>query len=439
MTESYEILEKDKKLSECPSYPEESWRRTQPEKLFLAKEDLIFFNGKAYDDANLNLFMPWKAYVKKVTIDELSRDLEKLKDILFDEISIEFLKNDLQRLILIDIQNGSAIIKIASTLQSNLEVLSLPTTQEAIDSKSAISQALANRLSVVCPQTLTLKIESKNNETPLLISLVSLKSSLAQNYSSVHYEVLKSSSCDLIHADIAKDYCHSRHSITLAPHARLNKLWLNLSQASQSDSNKLFERKIELHENSRFYDAQIFSHSSSNVRINSNILFKGERAEAKCGAIVLNNNSHFDYEPIQEHLASKSTSLLKINMLLRKRAHSIFQGLVRIHKLAVKCNGEQTNKNILLNSRARVDSIPRLEISPNDVLCKHGSATSELDKKQLYYLHTRGFDKNESKKLLMSSFLYETFFSLEDSVFLQTLLQSLAQNYLKDFLEEDEL
>lgn len=436
MAESYEVPKREKKLSECPSYPEESWRRTRPEELFLLKEDLIFFNGKAYSDGNLSMLMPWKAYVKKVPIEELSRDLEKLKDDIFDEISLEFLKNELQRLIIIDIHNGTANIKIASTLSSNLDVLSLPTTQDAIDSKSAISQALANRLSVICPQTLRLKIESRKNETPLLLSLVSLKSSLSQNYTSLHYELSKSSNCDLIHVDIAKDFCHSKHLVTLEPHARLNKLWLNLSKPSEGDGYKIFDRKVELHDNAKFYDAQFFSHSSSNIRVNSNVVFKGEKSNAQCGAIVLNNNAHFDYEPIQEHLASKSTSLLKINMLLRKRAHSIFQGLVRIHKLAQKCHGEQTNKNILLNSKARVDSIPRLEISPNDVFCKHGSATSELDKKQLYYLHTRGFNKDESKKLLMSSFLNETLFPLEDNILLQSLLESLSRKYLNDFLQE---
>ena len=67
----------------------------------------------------------------------------------------------------------------------------------------------------------------------------------------------------------------------------------------------------------------------------------------------------------------------------------------------------QENKNLVLSKRARVDALPRLEILPNEVACKHGSATGELDPRQLYYLTTRGFSLDEAKALVVRGFALE--------------------------------
>ena len=55
-------------------------------------------------------------------------------------------------------------------------------------------------------------------------------------------------------------------------------------------------------------------------------------------------------------------------------------------------------KDLNLNSK------PELEIYADDVKCSHGSTSGSLDKDSIYYLMTRGLNKQESTKLLIESF-----------------------------------
>ena len=99
---------------------------------------------------------------------------------------------------------------------------------------------------------------------------------------------------------------------------------------------------------------------------------------------------------------------------------------MKIEKNAPKTFAFQNNKNLLLSKNARVDASPRLEILPNDVICKHGSATGELDSKQLYYMSTRGFSLQEARKLIVKSFAAESLNNLES----ESLISVLAENSL---------
>ena len=68
------------------------------------------------------------------------------------------------------------------------------------------------------------------------------------------------------------------------------------------------------------------------------------------------------------------------------KARGVFVGRVLVRKDAQKTDAHQTNKNILLSREALVDSVPQLEILANDVKCKHGSTTGQLDPAALFYL-----------------------------------------------------
>jgi Fe-S cluster assembly protein SufD len=54
-----------------------------------------------------------------------------------------------------------------------------------------------------------------------------------------------------------------------------------------------------------------------------------------------------------------------------------------------------------------VHSTPALEILTDDVKCKHGSATGQIDQAQLFYLRSRGIDPQEATLMLTRAFAGE--------------------------------
>lgn len=102
---------------------------------------------------------------------------------------------------------------------------------------------------------------------------------------------------------------------------------------------------------------------------------------------------------------SKSSQLQKI--LLTDKAHGIFAGKIQIQHGAGNTNSDQLCKTLLLSPSSRVDALPILEINNENVKCTHGSTVSDLDINQMFYLQTRGINKNDAKKLLTKGFINE--------------------------------
>ena len=62
-----------------------------------------------------------------------------------------------------------------------------------------------------------------------------------------------------------------------------------------------------------------------------------------------------------------------------------------------KTDAVQNNRNLLLSKDALVSSTPQLEILADDVKCKHGSTTGQLDAAAVFYLRSRGIGEAEAR------------------------------------------
>ncbi|MCS7243414.1 MAG: SufD family Fe-S cluster assembly protein [Candidatus Calescibacterium sp.] len=126
----------------------------------------------------------------------------------------------------------------------------------------------------------------------------------------------------------------------------------------------------------------------------------------------LSNNDHVDYRTENVHLKSNSKSLSVYRSIVNDQARSIYTGMLRIEKEAKYCNAYQNSRNILLSEKARVETIPELEILNQEVACTHGAVVSSLDEESIYYFMSRGVSREEAIKLLTDGFLLD---KLEDN------------------------
>ncbi|PYS76122.1 MAG: hypothetical protein DMF66_16450 [Acidobacteria bacterium] len=82
-------------------------------------------------------------------------------------------------------------------------------------------------------------------------------------------------------------------------------------------------------------------------------------------------------------------------------------GRVFVHEGAHRTDAEQSNKNLLLSSEARVDTKPQLEIFNDDVKCSHGATVGQLEEEELFYLLSRGLHRDLARNLLTYGFAEE--------------------------------
>jgi Fe-S cluster assembly protein SufD len=71
---------------------------------------------------------------------------------------------------------------------------------------------------------------------------------------------------------------------------------------------------------------------------------------------------------------------------------------------AMKTDGYQANRNLVLSRKARADSIPGLEILADDVRCTHGATVGKIDPDEIFYLLSRGIPKYEAERLVVEGF-----------------------------------
>ncbi|HKX74150.1 MAG TPA: Fe-S cluster assembly protein SufD [Acidimicrobiia bacterium] len=111
-----------------------------------------------------------------------------------------------------------------------------------------------------------------------------------------------------------------------------------------------------------------------------------------------------DYRMTITHRGRNTTSDVLLKGAVEDKAQSIFAGLVRIEKGAIRSSSFETNRNLVLSPDAKAHSIPNLEILCDDVMCGHGSSVGPLEEEHLYYLQSRGLSDQRAERLLVKGF-----------------------------------
>ncbi|MUH01794.1 Fe-S cluster assembly protein SufD [Scytonema sp. UIC 10036] len=112
--------------------------------------------------------------------------------------------------------------------------------------------------------------------------------------------------------------------------------------------------------------------------------------------------------------------------ILSDRAHGVFNGKIFVPKPAQLTDAAQLNQNLLLSSKARIDTKPQLEITADNVKCAHGATVSQLEDDEIFYLQSRGIDANDACNLLVNAFAAEIINQIPVPSVRQSLMQKVS-------------
>lgn len=107
------------------------------------------------------------------------------------------------------------------------------------------------------------------------------------------------------------------------------------------------------------------------------------------------------------HNATDCKSFQLYKGIMDDEADATFHGHVVVQPDAQRTAAFQTNRNLLLTDKAKINTKPFLEIYADDVQCSHGATVGQLDDEALYYLRSRGIGEKSARKLLMFAFANE--------------------------------
>lgn len=131
----------------------------------------------------------------------------------------------------------------------------------------------------------------------------------------------------------------------------------------------------------------------------------GEGAECTVdGLALLADRQLADTHSCIDHAQPHGTSRQLHKCIADASAHAVFNGKVIVRPGAQRTDSAQSSRNLLLSSRAQVDTQPQLEIFADDVKCTHGATIGQLDAEEVFYLQSRGLPESAARQLLTYAF-----------------------------------
>ena len=147
------------------------------------------------------------------------------------------------------------------------------------------------------------------------------------------------------------------------------------------------------------------------------------------GLAFAQKRQHLDVHTYQKHSAAHTTSDLLYQNVLTDRSRTVWRGMIEVVKGAQEIDAYQKNENLLLDKRARADTIPGLEILADEVRCTHGATAGPVDPEQVYYLMSRGLSPEWAERTVVEGF-FEPILQRIPSIDLRQRLTESVQNKL---------
>ncbi len=140
-------------------------------------------------------------------------------------------------------------------------------------------------------------------------------------------------------------------------------------------------------------------------RVRTDVTVDGRDARSEILSTYLGDGTQVhDIRTLQDHAAPRTNSELLCQGAVAGRSRSVYSGLIRVHRGAVRSDARQTNNNLVLNEGAHADSVPNLDILENDVKCSHASTVGPVDEDQMYYIESRGVAPEVAEGLIVRGF-----------------------------------
>ena len=141
------------------------------------------------------------------------------------------------------------------------------------------------------------------------------------------------------------------------------------------------------------------------ARVRADVSVDGRDARSEILSAYLGDGTQVhDIRTLQDHAAPKTNSELLCQGAVAGRSRSVYSGLIRVHRGAVRSDARQTNHNLVLDEGAHADSVPNLDILENDVKCSHASTVGPIDEDQRYYIESRGVAPEVAEGLIVRGF-----------------------------------
>ena len=152
----------------------------------------------------------------------------------------------------------------------------------------------------------------------------------------------------------------------------------------------------------------------------------GEYSECDLrGLYFTTGSSQFNTHVVVDHNVPYTKSNQFYKGILTDNSRAVFSGKILVKRDAQKTYATQKDLNLLMSKGAEIDTKPSLEIYADDVECFHGATAGHVDENTLYYMMSRGIDKDRATQILVRGFADEIINDISDKSFRKIAVEQI--------------
>jgi Fe-S cluster assembly protein SufD len=260
-----------------------------------------------------------------------------------------------------------------------------------------------------------------------LVFVASADGHAAASYPRIEVELDAGAGLELLERHVsaadAGSFVTSAVNVALGRGARLRHYRLqDLSAASQ-----LFDTLNVSLGPEASYRLHAVSTGAAAARSTQVLQLAGERAELSMAIAALGDRQQVqDSFALIEHCAPHTRTEQLFRGIAAGRSRVAFNGKVVVAAGAAGSDSRQSLRGLLAGTDAEIDVRPQLEIYTDDVRCSHGASAGKLDDNMLFYLLSRGLERDTALRLLKWAFLADAFASIEVAPLRRQIEERLA-------------
>lgn len=132
------------------------------------------------------------------------------------------------------------------------------------------------------------------------------------------------------------------------------------------------------------------------------------------GLFFTDAHEHLDVFAVDLHETGPSGGDVHWRGAASGESRASFEGLIQINPGAQQSHTYLQFHSMLLSAQARLDAIPSVLVSADDVSASHGGTVGELDEDLIFYMQTRGLTRPQAVRVIVEGFFEPLIVQLDD-------------------------
>ncbi len=145
------------------------------------------------------------------------------------------------------------------------------------------------------------------------------------------------------------------------------------------------------------------------------------------GLFFTEQQEHLDLFAVDLHETGPSGGDVHWRGAATGTSRASFEGLIKIDPGAQQTHTYLQIHSMMLSPKARVDAIPSVLVSSDDVSASHGGTVGELDETAIFYMQSRGLDRPTAVRVIVEGFFEPLISELADEPVQELVRSKVAE------------